>query len=374
MSFAFVVGLDPQPVAAYNPPISKIIHIDMDCFYAAIEIRDNPSLRGKPVAVGGTSEERGVLTTCSYEAREFGCHSAMPTYLALRRCPDLVLVPVRFDVYRKESQVIRAIFRRFTDLVEPLSLDEAYLDVTRLNSSGAAIAREIRDDIKRETSLSASAGIAPSKFLAKVASDWKKPDGQFEITEEEIREFVGKLAVEKIWGVGKATAKRIHSLGVETCGELQGVPLSQLTHLFGKFGLQLHQLCRGIDEREVEPHRERKSLSNEETFAANLTSFEECFERLTLLYAELVADYQAKHSTRTIHKAFVKMKFSDFTTTTAECRLASLGEAPFVELLEKAWKRGNNKPVRLLGTGIRFAPAPGKTIQLEMFDGCGERG
>lgn len=339
----------------------------MDCFYAAIEIRDNPALKGKPVAVGGSAEKRGVLTTCNYEARKFGCHSAMPTFQALRRCPGLILLPTRFDVYRRESLRIREIMESFTSAIEPLSLDEAYLDVSGLNSSAAAVASEIRFRIRNETQLTASAGIAPNKFLAKIASDWEKPDGQFEIRAAEVDAFVRDLPVSKIWGVGKATAAKLRRQNIVTCADLRRVALPELSRRFGKFGLQLYQLCRGIDEREVAPHRERKSLSNETTFEANLTSLDECAGHLLELYAELAADFDRNHRDRTINKAFVKLKFFDFTKTTAECGAAALDAAPFIELLEKAWKRGKDKPVRLIGVGVRFAPPEEKNFQLDMF-------
>jgi DNA polymerase-4 len=340
----------------------------MDAFYASIEIRDNPALKGKPVAVGGSSDNRGVLTTCSYEARKFGCRSAMPTFKALQLCPNLVVVPVRFDVYRRESRRIRDIFHRFTEIIEPLSLDEAYLDITHLNSSSAAVAREVRRQIREEILLTASAGIASNKFLAKVASDWNKPDGQFEIQAHQVDPFMRELPVGRIWGVGKATEAKLHQLKIESCGDLQMIELTELSRLFGKFGLHLHQLCRGQDERSVEPHRERKSLSNERTFTNDLTSLEACEEKLRELHEELVADYQAAHSNRHITKAVVKLKFSDFTQTTAECPAPGLDDSPYFELLAKAWDRGQGKSVRLLGAGVRFAPPPGESHQLEMFD------
>ncbi|MEM7147045.1 MAG: DNA polymerase IV [Verrucomicrobiota bacterium] len=351
-----------------DKPLRKIIHVDMDAFYASIEIRDNPSLKGKPVAVGGTSSNRGVLTTCSYEARQFGCRSAMPTFKALQLCPNLIVVPVRFDAYRRESRRIRDIFHRFTETIEPLSLDEAYLDISHLNSSSSAVAREIRRLIREETKLTASAGIALNKFLAKVASDWNKPDGQFEIKAEEIDNFMRDLPVGRIWGVGKATEAKLHQLQIQTCGDLQSLDLSNLTRLFGKFGAHLHQLCRGHDDRAVEPHRERKSLSNERTFSNDITSLEACEEKLRELHEELVADYQSAHSNRRITKAVVKLKFSDFTQTTAECLSHNLDPTPYFELLAKAWDRGQGKSVRLLGAGVRFAPPPGESHQLEMFD------
>jgi DNA polymerase-4 len=340
----------------------------MDAFYASIEIRDNPALKGKPVAVGGSSSKRGVLTTCSYEARKFGCRSAMPTFKALQLCPKLIVVPVRFDVYRRESRRIRDVFHRFTETIEPLSLDEAYLDISHLNSSGAAVAREVRRQIREEILLTASAGIAPNKFLAKVASDWNKPDGQFEIQAHQIDAFMKDLLVGRIWGVGKATEAKLHQLQIQTCGDLQSLPLPDLTRLFGKFGLHLHHLCRGQDDRAVEPHRERKSLSNERTFANDLTSLQACEEKLRELHQELVADYQSAHSNRQITKAVLKLKFSDFTQTTAECPANDLDDSPYFDLLAKAWDRGQGKSVRLLGAGVRFAPPPGASHQLEMFD------
>ncbi|MEM7010896.1 MAG: DNA polymerase IV, partial [Verrucomicrobiota bacterium] len=231
----------------------------MDCFYAAIEMREDPSLVGKPIAVGGGSK-RGVLTTANYEARKFGCRSAMPGWKARELCPQLIFLPVRFDLYREESRRIRQVFAQFTDLIEPLSLDEAYLDVSHLRSQGSSIAGEIRARIFENTQLTASAGIAPNKFLAKVASDWQKPNGQFEIGDDDVAEFVQQLPVRKIWGVGKRTAEKLERLGAKTCGDLQRWPLNDLTREFGKFGVGLYHLSRGQDDRQVNPDRERKSL------------------------------------------------------------------------------------------------------------------
>ncbi len=262
----------------------KIIHVDMDCFYAAVEMRERPELAGLPIAVGGSSG-RGVLTTCNYEARKFGCRSAMPAFKARELCPDLVMLPVRFDLYRQESAKIRAIFSVFTDLIEPLSLDEAYLDVSHLASEAASIAWEIRERIRSELHLTASAGIGPNKFLAKIASDWNKPDGQFEVTEDETGHFVAALPVEKIWGVGKRTASRLHEAGIPTCGAMQKRSEMELVQRFGKFGSSLYRLCRGLDERPVNPSRERKSLGNEHTFRENLNSLEVGREKLDALVA-----------------------------------------------------------------------------------------
>src|SRR5436853_1722663 len=205
-----------------------IIHLDMDCFYAAIEVRDRPSLRGKPVGVGGARDRRGVLTTCNYEARAFGVRSAMPTFMALQRCPNLIVLPTRFDVYRKEAGVVREIMHRFTPLVETLSLDEAYLDVTANPRPPGPLAREIRDLIFKETKLTASAGIAPNKLVAKIASEINKPNGQYEVKPEKVPEFMEPLPVRKLWGIGAVTEEKLMHAGVTKCGEMQRLSRPEL--------------------------------------------------------------------------------------------------------------------------------------------------
>jgi len=332
----------------------KILHIDMDCFYAAIEMRERPDLKGKPVAVGG--RDRGVLTTCNYEARKYGCHSAMPTYLAMRRCPDLVVVPVNFELYRETSRQIRRVFEEFTELVEPLSLDEAYLDVSHLYSEGGSVAGEVRERIHEAIQLTASAGIAPNKFLAKIASDWNKPDGQFEIRADEVEAFMQELPVEKIWGVGKRTAEKLHRMELKTCGDLQKRTLVELDQRFGKFGQQLHELCRGVDHRPVNPDRERKSVSNERTFSDDVKTAEEGELRLVDHLDELAEDYRKGHSDRSIREGFVKLKFNDFSVTTAQRAMKTVERETFFELLREAWQRGDGKSVRLIGAGVRFFP------------------
>src|SRR3954454_10632834 len=206
----------------------------MDAFYASIEIRDQPSLKGKPVGVGGARDRRGVLTTCNYEARKFGVHSAMPTFMALQRCPDLIVMPTRFDVYRREAAVVREILYRFSPLVEPLSLDEAYLDVTAHPGAPGPLAQVIRDLIFRKTKLTSSAGIGPNKLIAKIASAMCKPNGQLEVTGEQIPEFMHDLPVREIWGIGEKTEGRLQELGVKTCGEMQRFSRPELVDLFGK--------------------------------------------------------------------------------------------------------------------------------------------
>lgn len=348
------------------PETRRIVHIDMDCFYAAIELRERPELAGRPVAVGGSSG-RGVLTTCNYEARNYGCRSAMPVFKARERCPDLVLLPVRFELYRAESARIREIFARYTDRIEPLSLDEAYLDVSHLGSEAASVAWSIRERIREERGLTASAGIAPNKFLAKVASDWNKPDGQFEVRSEEIDGFLEGLPVEKLWGVGRHTAARLHEAGIRTCGEMRSRSEVELVRRFGKFGRNLHRLCRGIDERPVETNRERKSLGNERTFRENLLSLEAGLPRLDEIVGELAEDLAERHGDRQVRENVVKVKFEDFQTTTAQRAADRLDAALMRELLAEAWSRGGGRSVRLIGASVRFREEGDEDGQLELF-------
>jgi DNA polymerase-4 len=343
-----------------------IIHLDMDCFYAAIEVRDRPSLRSKPVGVGGARDRRGVLTTCNYEARKFGVRSAMPTFMALQRCPDLIVLPTRFDVYRREAAAIRGILHRFTSLIEPLSLDEAYLDVTAHPGAPGPLAQVIRGTIFRKTKLTSSAGVGPNKLIAKIASEINKPNGQFEVKPEQVYEFMQDLPVRKIWGIGEKSERKLEELGVKTCGDLQRFSRPELVDLFGKFGLDLYDLCRGIDYRPVERDRPRKSLSTEETFTIDLTTLEQCEQKLEELFQDLMADLAQKESTHEIIKIFVKLKFNDFTRTTAE--RAGLGPAlqDFKGLLTEAFAR-TEKPVRLIGIGVRFAEATTENTQMDLW-------
>ncbi|MCP4847956.1 MAG: DNA polymerase IV [Verrucomicrobiaceae bacterium] len=359
-----------QPGEA-NQQLGKIIHIDMDCFYAAVEMRERPELSGQPVAVGGKPGGRGVLTTCNYVARKYGCRSAMPSFKALELCPELIILPVRHELYRREANRIRSIFGEFTPTVEPLSLDEAYLDLAHLNSKGSSLAREIRFRIKKETGLTASAGIAPNKLLAKIASDWNKPDGQFEIPHDQVFAFMQELSVSKIWGVGKKTEERLSSLGVKTCGDLQKLNLVDLHMAFGRFGGELYRLCRGVDQRKVMPNRERKSLSVERTFPADLATLEQGELELDKLLSELLSELSGKHKNRVVCSAFVKVKFTDFRQTTVECRAEGVDQSVFSALVEEGWIRGGGKSVRLLGAGVRFRPrVEGEEgQQLELFDG-----
>ncbi|WP_279340880.1 DNA polymerase IV [Zavarzinia aquatilis] len=306
-----MTGEDQQP-----PPIRKIIHIDMDAFYASVEQRDNPELRGLPVAVGG-ARARGVVAAASYEARRFGVRSAMPSVTALRKCPDLVFVRPRFDVYRAVSAQIRAIFARYTPLIEPLSLDEAYLDVTENIpgiASATAIAEAIRAEIKAETGLTASAGVSYNKFLAKLASDYRKPDGLFVITPAMGPGFVESLPVGRFHGIGPATTARMNSLGILTGADLRARDLAFLESHFGKAGRHYHGISRGIDHRRVEPDRERKSISAETTYDNDLTSLPAVEAALGEL-ADKVWRHCARHgySGRTVTIKVRDPRFNDVT-------------------------------------------------------------
>lgn len=346
----------------------RIIHIDMDCFYAAIEERENPALRGKPVAVGGSSP-RSVLTTANYKAREFGCRSAMPAFKAMELCPELVIVPVRFDLYRDVSRRIRSVFRRFTDNIEPLSLDEAYLDVSHLRSDAVAVAREIRVQIREETSLAASAGIATNKMLAKIASDLNKPNGQCEIREADIPAFMYNLPVGRLWGVGPKFRERLASMGIQTCGDLQQIDRVELARRFGRWGVELWNLCRGIDHREVVSNRIRKSLSCETTFPENLSDIGALTNHLREMVDEIADDASTNHPDRRIRSRVVKLKFDDFRRTTAERAGGEMEIAVYESLLHEALGRANGRAVRLLGVGVRFED-PHEDHQLEFFKGA----
>lgn len=294
----------------------KIIHVDMDAFYASIEQRDNPDYRGKPVAVG-YGEKRGVVAAASYEARRYGVHSAMPSVTALRKCPHLIFVMPRFDHYRNISNQIMQIFLEYTDKVEPLSLDEAFLDVTvnhKGNRSATLIAKEIKQKILNRTRLTASAGVSYNKLLAKIASDYKKPDGLFVIEPAEAEVFVEKLPVGSFFGVGKVTAARMEELGIKTGADLKQWSEIDLVHEFGKAGIAYYHFARGIDDREVESERVRKSLGAEETFTEDLGEMVDILAALDQIVAEVHrrAD-KKKFLARTLT---LKIKYTDFTMIT----------------------------------------------------------
>lgn len=334
-------------------------------------MRDDPALRDKAIAVGGRPEQRGVVATCNYEARKYGVRSAMATAQALRRCPDLIVLPPAMEKYRIASRQILSIYRDYTDLVEPLSLDEAYLDVTDAvaqHGSATAIAQQIRERIFETVGITASAGIAPNKFIAKIASDWNKPNGQFVVKPQQIDAFVSVLPVSKLFGVGKVTAARLNQLGAQTCGDLRTWPLNELLQHFGKFGERLYDLCRGIDERPVDPRSERKSVSVEETYSTDLNDLDACRREMGDLIEKLHARVQRAQAGDNMHKLFVKIRFADFSRTTAECVMSSIDKITIDSLLETAFQR-RQLPVRLLGVGIRLSEQKLEKVddQLHLF-------
>jgi len=361
-------------------PNRKIIHIDMDAFYASVEQRDNPELRGKAIAVGGSPEGRGgVVATASYEARKFGVRSAMPSKKALQLCPHIIFIRPRFAAYKEVSQKIREIFRRYTDLIEPLSLDEAYLDVTQDKQNiGSAIdvAKLIKQAIKDELQLTASAGVSINKFVAKIASDMNKPDGLTFIGPSSIESFMEKLAVEKFFGVGKVTGDKMKRMGLFTGADLKKLPEGEMVKHFGKVGRFYYQIARGIDNREVQPNRETKSIGAEDTFPYDLTEVGEMnaeLDKLSQTVANRVQSYQLKGRTITL-----KIKYSDFRQIT---RNYSVTEPvnDFITISGAAKKlllatEPEDKRIRLLGVTLsNFGEpvskhkSPDNPEQLELF-------
>ncbi|MDR1225371.1 MAG: DNA polymerase IV [Prevotellaceae bacterium] len=350
----------------------KIIHIDMDAFYASIEQRDNPEYRGKPLAVGYAGE-RGVVATASYEARKYGIRSAMPSKTALAKCPQLIFAKPRFEIYKEVSLQIRNIFFDYTDLVEPLSLDEAYLDVTVNHMqmpSATIVAREIKKRIKEATGLTASAGVSVNKFLAKIASDYNKPDGLFVITEKEAEAFVEQLEIERFWGVGKVTAERMHKLGINTGADLKRLSESELVMHFGKAGHSYYQNARAIDNRQVVPDRIRKSVGAEHTFLTDINDIAELATHLR----EIADEVWRRTSQRNFYGRTVtlKIKYSDFKQITRSKTLNG-----FVNEFNLLWTAAlellntvdlSDKRVRLMGltvSNIQDIEQP-KTYQLKL--------
>ena len=333
----------------------KIIHIDMDAFYASVEQLDNPELRGKPIAVGGSSQ-RGVVSAASYEARKFGVKSAMSSVIAKRNCPEIIFVKARFDRYREISQQIRSIFFEYTDLVEPLSLDEAYLDVTenkKGNPSATMIAREIREKIKQKTGLNASAGISINKFIAKVASDINKPNGQKTVDPEEVLDFLEQLEIRKFYGVGKVTAEKMYRLGIFTGKDLKSKSEEYLADHFGKHGPYYYNVVRGIHESEVKPNRMRKSLGAERTFSENISSEIFMLEKLTNIAEEIERRLQkSKVAGKTVT---LKIKYSDFTLQTRSKTISyfiSSKELILEIAKELLYQEKMKDSVRLLGISL----------------------
>ncbi|MGH9441009.1 MAG: DNA polymerase IV [Thermoanaerobaculia bacterium] len=344
-------------------PVRRILHVDMDAFYASVEQRDDPALAGLPLAVGGRPESRGVVAAASYEARRFGVFSAMPMSRAVRLCPDLVVVPPHFSRYREVSRQVFAIFRSATPLVEPLSLDEAYLDVSGNNWGillGVDVARRLKREIREATGLTASAGVAPNKFLAKIASGWKKPDGLTVIAPSRVEGFLQKLAVEALWGVGPVTARKLRAIGISRLIDVRSADDGALRGAVGSQAETLKRFSRGEDDREVLPHRETKSVSCETTYASDLRDLSEIRSQ--------IQDLARQTFERAVRSAFpgrcatIKVRYSDFKTITrskTEDRAAGSADALAaiaLDLLEKT--DAGTRPIRLLGVGLHNAEEP----------------
>lgn len=352
----------------------SILHVDMDAFFASVEELDRPELAGRPVIVGGTPQGRGVVAAASYEVRKYGVHSAMPTATALRLCPHAVLIPPRHGRYAELSRRIRAVFERYSPQVEPLSVDEAFIDVTaseRLFGSAATIGRRIKDDIREELGLVASVGLAPNKFLAKLASDLDKPDGFLAVAEEGVAAFLAPLPIGRLWGVGPKSAARLERLGITTVGRLREYPERMLADHVGRAAAEhLWQLARGIDERPVEPVREAKSVSHETTFHRDIADPGLIRGWLREL-AEQVGS-RLRHEGHAGRTVTLKVRFRDFSTTTASRTLSAptdvtteIRDAALALYAERIGP--GHPPVRLLGVGVSgFGPPDGD--QLSLFD------
>ncbi|HEY6895351.1 MAG TPA: DNA polymerase IV [Rhodanobacteraceae bacterium] len=334
----------------------RILHVDMDAFYASVEQRDDPSLRGKPVAVGGQPHTRGVVAAASYEARAFGVHSAMSMAKAVRLCPSLVIVPPDFARYKEASRAVFALFREVTPLVEPLSLDEAYLDVTENawgEPLGTVVAKRLKERIRAETRLTASAGVAPNKFLAKIASGWKKPDGLTVISPDRVEPFLQQLPVDALWGVGPVTAKKLRARGIERLVDVRTADIQLLRDTVGTLADWLRQLANGVDDRPVVPNREVKSSGSENTYPEDLTDIATIRDEIADMAAHAIG-WLARKSllARTVT---IKVRYADFTTVTRShtatpTRDAADLTARAVRLLEKT--DAGTRPVRLLGVGV----------------------
>lgn len=338
--------------------VRKIVHVDMDAFFASVEQRDFPHLKGKPVVVGGASRHRGVVAAASYEARKFGIRSAMSMVEALRLCPNLHRQPHRMEVYSAVSRQVRTIFSRFTEQVEPLSIDEAFLDLTDTSLTrgvtATRLALEIKEEIRRQTGLTASAGVAPNKFLAKIASDFQKPNGLTVVQPHDVDRFLGALPVKRVWGIGPSTASRLHRIGIDTIAELRCLTLMELSEEFGKSGLHYYLLSRGIDDRPVEPRGRAKSLSTETTYSHDISDPFELKKQIEGQAREVAA--RLNESGLVGSTVVLKLRYSDFETVTRSRTLQNLvsehGEiaGSALELLEKTEYR--ERAVRLLGVGV----------------------
>ena len=329
----------------------KIIHIDMDSFFASIEIRDNPNLKNKPVAVGGKANERGVLTTCNYLARKYGLHSAMSSKTAIQLCKDLIILPVDIAKYRKVSKEIFKIFKCYSRKIEPVSIDEAFLDVSEsgyCQGDPEEMAKQIRACIKADFGITASAGISSNKLIAKICSDWKKPDNQFSICDDEIQNFIKTVSLKSIPGIGRVNFKKCKTLNMTSCSDMQKISKDELIKIFGSYGSTLFNLVRGVDNREIETNRTRKSISVEDTFLHDLNDTTLCIQQMSILYTKLIERCKSSNvNTNDVREIFLKIKFNDFETITRQRKSFKIQLNEFKNLFDSNIVK-IVKPIRLL--------------------------
>lgn len=333
----------------------KILHIDCDCFFAAVEMRDNPQLCHVPLAIGGHSERRGVISTCNYPAREFGIHSAMATAQALKKCPNLILLPGNMALYREVSNQVMEIIKRYGIAYEQVSVDEAYVELDPADSA-IDIGNRIRAQVEVEVGITVSVGAAPNKFLAKIASDWNKPNGLFAVKPHQVDEFISQLPVRKIPGIGPKTAERLAAQGIVVCADAQSYSLIELVHLFGRTGASLYKRCRGEDDRLLNLGRIRKSISVEHTFSQDLFSAQQLNEEVDSLWHKFLQRTEKANIDSRSLAPFVKVKFTDFSQTTLADHLQAVSLDSFRQLLQQARRRHDAdeiKGVRLIGIGGR---------------------
>ena len=349
----------------------KIIHVDMDSFFASIEIRDKPYLQNKPVAVAGRANERGVLTTCNYIARGFGLHSAMPTKKAIQLCKDLVIVPVNIEKYKKESKEIFKIFKCYSKKIEPVSIDEAYIDVTDsdyCSGNPETMASQIRSCIQKDFGITASAGISINKLISKICSDWRKPNNQFSVCDYEISSFIKNVNLKKIPGIGKVNFQKCKNLNMHKCEDMYSCSSDKLSNLFGSYGNNLYNLIRGIDNREIETDRQRKSISIEDTFNKDIRSLEGCRDNIEKLYNKLLARcHNLEISSNLVKEIFIKIKFNNFESITRQVQCTNLNLNQYIKLFNSNIDV-ITKPVRLLGVGFTLKQDNANTIQYDIFD------
>ena len=349
----------------------KIIHIDMDSFFASIEIRDNPNLKNKPVAVGGKANERGVLTTCNYIARKYGLHSAMSSKIAIQLCKNLIILPVDIAKYRKISKEIFKIFRCYSKKIEPVSIDEAFLDVSEsryCQGDPEEMARQIRSCIKNDFGITASAGISSNKLIAKICSDWKKPDSQFSICDDEIQNFIKTVSLKSIPGIGRVNFKKCKNLNMKSCNDLQKMSKDELIKIFGSYGYTLFNLVRGIDNRELETNRTRKSISVEDTFLHDLNDTNSCKQQLSILYIKLIERCKSSNvSINEVKEIFLKIKFNDFEIITRQKKSCNIELSEFNNLFDSNLVK-IIKPIRLLGIGFKLNDKKAEPSQFDIFN------